>query len=170
MGKCTYDDCRRKERRARREKQGKRHHREWNALDPSCTHGGGCGSGHNGTQSGEQTNKTIQMSEETIKIIDSCDITVSTTDTKGALSLQAGLQAALVIIVTITLFGGDTEKAEKFTQDLIQTAKIKQVNHQMTYIENSRDITVVTNDTHLAANIQLLLQLLIAVALIVDIF
>lgn len=162
MEKCRCDYC-------RKEKRKKHHRKEWNALDPSCKHGGGCKFSHDDTQSAEQENKTIQVSEECIKIIDSCDVTVSTMDTKGALSLQASLQAALVIIVTIAIFGGDTDKAEKFSQDLLQTAKIKQINHQVTYIENSRGVKVQTSDTQIAVNIQLLLQLLIAVAVIVDI-
>ncbi|WP_425428000.1 spore coat protein [Alteribacillus bidgolensis] len=37
-------------------------------------------------------------------------------------------------------------------------------------MENSREVTIEKVDTQLAANIQLLLQLLIAVVIVVDIF
>ncbi|SFQ31607.1 spore coat protein [Salibacterium halotolerans] len=155
----------------RERKRDRRYHRKWNALDPSCSHGGtpSCGSGGE-TQSAEQSNKTVQASDEYIEVIDSCDVKVSTADTKGALNLQAGLQAALLITISITVFDGDTTKADNFTQELIQSSKIKQVTNQQTYIENSRDVTIETDDTQLALNIQLLLQLLLAIAVIVDIF
>ncbi|MFZ4453230.1 spore coat protein [Salibacterium aidingense] len=165
MGNCKDRD------RDRRRKRDRRDKRKWDALDPSCTHGGmsSCGTGGE-TQSAEQSSKTVQASEEYIQVVDSCDVTVSTVDTKGALNLQAALQAALVIIITITIFGGDASQADEFTQDLLQSSKIKQVTFQQTYIENSRDVTIETNDTQLALNIQLLLQLLLAVAIVVDIF
>ncbi|WP_158737424.1 spore coat protein [Alteribacillus sp. YIM 98480] len=143
--------------------------RRWDALDPSVNHED-CNSTRRRrrTQSGEQSNKTLQLSEEYIKIIDSCDVTVEMTELKAALSLQAGLQAVILILVTITI--GDSEKADRFTQELIQTAKIKQLTYQNILVENSREVTIEKVDTQLAANIQLLLQLLIAVAIVVDIF
>ncbi|WP_091584431.1 spore coat protein [Alteribacillus bidgolensis] len=52
-------------------------------------------------EEGEQSNKTVQLSEEYIKIIDSCDVTVEMTELKAALSLQAGLQTVILILVTI---------------------------------------------------------------------
>ncbi|SFE81460.1 spore coat protein [Alteribacillus iranensis] len=155
-------DDRRRDRRDRRDRD-----RKFHALDP---HSMPCGGRNDDTQHAEQSNKTVQLSDELIEVVDSCDVRIITTDTKGALNLQAGLQAALLIVVTISIFGGDVDKAEKFTQDLVQTAKVKQLNYQETYVENSRDVTIETSDRHIAINIQLLLQLLLAVAVIVDIF
>lgn len=138
----------------------------WSALDrtphPHChTHE------ENDTQAAEQVNKTLQLSEEYIFIKDSCDVTVSTTDTKAALSLQAALQAVIAIIISISI--ADSAKAEKVTQELIQTAKIKQITYQKTIIENSRNVDVTTTDTQIAVNIQVLLQLLVALIARLDI-
>ena len=114
----------------------------------------------NDTQAAEQVNKTFQLSEEHIIIKGSCDVNVSTTDTKAAVSLQAALQAIIAIIISISV--ADSAKADRITQELLQTAKIKQVTYQKTIIENSKNIDVTTTDTQIAVNIQLLLQILIA--------
>ncbi|WNF38170.1 spore coat protein [Bacillaceae bacterium IKA-2] len=137
----------------------------WSALDgkphPFCS------SKDDDTQNAEQINKTLQLSEEYIFIKDSCDVTVSTTDTKAAISLQASLQAIIAIIISISV--ADSSKAEKLTQDLLQTAKVKQVTYQKTIIENSKNVDVTTTDTQVAVNIQLLLQLLLALIVKLDI-
>jgi spore coat protein X len=138
----------------------------WSALDrkphPHCPP-----KVEDDTQAAEQVNKTLQLSEEYIFIKDSCDVTVSTTDTKAAVSLQASLQAIIAIIISISI--ADSSKAEKITQDLLQTAKIKQVTYQKTIIENSRNVDVTTTDTQVAVNIQILLQLLLALIVRLDI-
>ncbi len=138
----------------------------WSALDckphPLCPP-----KEEDDTQAAEQVNKTFQLSEEYILIKDSCDVTVSTTDTKAAVSLQASLQAIIAIIISISI--ADSSKAEKITQDLLQTAKIKQITKQKTIIENSKNVNVTTTDTQVAVNIQLLLQLLVAIIARLDI-
>ncbi|KXI72389.1 spore coat protein, partial [Bacillus cereus] len=103
-----------------------------------------------------QTDKIDQISEEYIEIVDSADVQVTTTDTKAALSIQAALQAAIVVVVSISI--ADSEKADKITQELFQKSAIKQINRQKTFIKNSRNVTVTTTDTDIAVNIQILLQ------------
>ncbi|OLO27056.1 hypothetical protein BTR23_21220 [Alkalihalophilus pseudofirmus] len=103
-------------------------------------------------------NKEIQRSEELIHVMNSCDITVSTTDTKAAVSLQASLQAVIALIINISI--ADSSKAEKITQDLLQSSKIKQQTIQKVVIDNSQGIDVTTTDTQIAANIQVLGQIL----------
>ncbi|PFW41408.1 spore coat protein, partial [Bacillus thuringiensis] len=44
-----------------------------------------------------QTDEIDQVSEEYIEIVDSADVQVTTTDTKAAISIQAALQAAIVV-------------------------------------------------------------------------
>ncbi|MDA2005362.1 spore coat protein [Bacillus cereus] len=107
-----------------------------------------------------QTDKIDQISEEYIEIVDSADVQVTTTDTKAALSIQAALQAAIVVVVSISI--ADSEKADKITQELFQKSAIKQINRQKTFIKNSRNVTVTTTDTDIAVNIQILLQILLA--------
>ncbi|MFA9556607.1 spore coat protein [Evansella sp. AB-rgal1] len=137
---------------------------KWSALDsdkhPLCF------TDDDDTQEATQSNKTLQLNEEAIFIKDSCDVTVTSTDTKAAVNIQAALQAALVILISISL--GDSSKAEKFTQELLQSSKMKQISRQKTVIENSRGVNVSTVDTQVAANIQILFQLLLAVALKLD--
>ena len=139
---------------------------KWSALDPTTDHPL-CDKKTDDTQAGTQTSKTIQLNEEYIFIKDSCDVTVTTTDTKAAVNLQAGLQAAILILISISV--GSSETAEDFTQELMQTAKVKQVTFQKTVIENSRKVEVTTTDTQIGANIQILLQLLIALAVKLEI-
>ena len=107
-----------------------------------------------------QTDEIDQVSEEYIEIVDSADVQVTTTDTKAALSIQAALQAAIVVVVSISI--ADSEKADKITQELFQKSAIKQINRQKTFIKNSRNVTVTTTDTDIAVNIQILLQILLA--------
>ncbi|MEC2764158.1 spore coat protein [Bacillus cereus] len=107
-----------------------------------------------------QTDEIDQVSEEYIEIVDSADVQVTTTDTKAALSIQAALQAAIVVVVSISI--ADSEKADKITQELFQKSSIKQINRQKTFIKNSRNVTVTTTDTDIAVNVQILLQILLA--------
>jgi spore coat protein X len=139
----------------------------WSALDTSRKHPLCLDDKKDDTQEAANKSKTLQLNEEYIFIKDSCDVTVTTTDTKAAVNLQAALQAALVILISISV--GSSQTAEEFTQELMQTAKVKQVTFQKTVIENSRNVEVSTTDTQVAANIQILLQLLIALAVKLDI-
>ncbi|MED1267006.1 spore coat protein [Bacillus mycoides] len=107
-----------------------------------------------------QKDEIDQVSEEYIEIIDSADVQVTTTDTKAALSIQAALQAAIVVVVSISI--ADSEKADKITQELFQKSSIKQINRQKLLIKNSRNVSVTTTDTDIAVNIQILLQVLLA--------
>ncbi|PER52718.1 spore coat protein [Bacillus thuringiensis] len=107
-----------------------------------------------------QTDEIDQVSEEYIEIVDSADVQVTTTDTKAAISIQAALQAAIVVVVSISI--ADSKKADKITQELFQKSSIKQINRQKTFIKNSRNVTVTTTDTDIAVNIQILLQILLA--------
>ena len=119
------------------------------------------------TQEGGQSNKEVQVSEDFMLIKDSCDVNVTTTDVQAAVNLQAALQAAIVLVVNISLAGSDD--AEDVTQELFQTSKIKQRTSQKTIVENSRDVNVTSTDVQVALNIQLLLQILVALVVTLDI-
>jgi HSP20 family protein len=108
------------------------------------------------------------LSKENIKVnIYDNSVEVTTTDTKIAVSLQAAIQAAIALVISVSI--ADSNKAEQVIQELLQSSKSVQVNHQQTYIQNSRKVRVTTTDTDLVLNIQLLLQLLIALVVSVDI-
>ncbi len=139
--------------------------RSWNALDGSCKHP----SFLDGTieQEAEQSSKTLQYSEEFITIIDSCDVAVSSTETQAAISLQVALQVAIALVLSISI--ADNSKADQIAQELFQKTSVKQINRQHTYIENSRNVNVTTTDTDLAVNIQVLLQVLVALLVRLDV-
>ncbi|WP_409290000.1 spore coat protein [Peribacillus sp. SCS-37] len=139
--------------------------RGWSALDPATDHP--MCRNEDVVQEAVQTQSEFQLSEELIFIKDSCDITVTTVDTKAAINLQAALQAAIVILIQISI--ADAAQAERVAQELLQSSKVKQITRQKTIIENSRNITVETVDTQVAVNIQILVQLLVALLVRIDI-
>jgi spore coat protein X len=133
----------------------------WSALDRSSRHPMDEFCGAEGVeQEADQINSQLQLSEELVFIKDSCDVRVTSTDVKAALSLQAALQAAIVVVISISI--ADGERAERITQELLQSSRVRQITRQKTIIENSRDVDVTTTDAQVAVNIQLLLQLLLA--------
>ena len=136
--------------------------RTWSALDSQSRHPLFCGENEENLieQNARQINSEVQISEELIFIKDSCNVDVTSTDVKAALSLQAALQAAIAVIVSISIADGD--RADRITQELLQSSRIKQITRQKTIVENSRDINIKTTDAQIALNIQLLLQLLLA--------
>ncbi|GAE24796.1 spore coat protein X [Halalkalibacter wakoensis JCM 9140] len=138
--------------------------KRWSALDPDACHPT---DNETVTQSAGQVDKTFQQSEEYIFIKDSCDVNVSSTDTKAAVSLQASLQAAIALVVSISV--ASSEQAEQITQELLQSTKTKQLTFQKTVIENSRNVDVTTTDTQIGVNIQLLLQILLALLVNIDV-
>jgi spore coat protein X len=135
----------------------------WSALDPTMCH----------PLSGDEQQKaaskstTTQFSTEQIVIRDSADVEVHTTDTQAAVALQAAIQAGISLIVNISV--ADSNTAEQITQELFQQANITQNNFQITLIENSKNVKVTTTDTDLAVSIQVLLQILVALAAELDI-
>ncbi|MDQ0217459.1 spore coat protein [Peribacillus cavernae] len=144
--------------------------RKWSALDASSNHpmSAYCGDEDNDVeQEAEQKNSEYQLSEELIYIKDSCDVEIDSTDVKAALSLQAALQAAIVVVISISIADGD--RAERITQELMQSSRITQITRQKTIVENSRNIDIRTTDAQVATNIQLLLQLLLALIVELDI-
>ena len=139
----------------------------WSALDSNSRHPLFCNNDNEIEQEAVQVNSEVQISEELIFIKDSCNVNVTSTDVKAALSLQAALQAAIAVIVSISI--ADSSRADRITQDLIQSSRIKQITRQKTIVENSRDIEITTTDAQIALNIQLLLQLLLALIVELDI-
>ena len=142
----------------------KKEESRWSALDPKACHPT---DDADVEQVAGQVDKTLQFSEEYIFIKDSCDVTVSSTDTKAAVSLQASLQAAIALVISISVASAD--QAEQITQELLQSTKTKQMNYQKTVIENSRNVQVTTTDTQIGVNIQLLLQILLALLVNLDV-
>jgi spore coat protein X len=138
--------------------------REWSALDPTMCHPL---SDDQDTQEVGLVIKNTQESLESIVIKDSCDVEVTTTDTQAAVNIQVAIQAAIALIISISI--ADSSRADQITQELLSKTKTNQVNRQQTYIENSRGVRVTTTDTDLAVNAQVSLQLLLALIARLDI-
>ncbi|WP_017754051.1 spore coat protein [Calidifontibacillus oryziterrae] len=117
-------------------------------------------------QEADQLALNEQKSFEWIIVKDSEQVTVHSTDTQVAVSLQAAIQVAIAIVITLTL--GDSQKGNAVVQDLKQFFKNKQRNTQKTVIHGSKNVEVITTDTQVAVNIQALLQILVAIVAKLD--
>lgn len=140
--------------------------KKWKALDhcdDNCK-----GNEANVSQEGEQVTSTIQESFEWIVVKDSEGVTVCTTDTQAAVSLQAAIiQVAIAVVISITI--GDSEKGSAVAQDFKQFFKSRQRNSQKTIIHGSKCVEVTTTDTQVSVNIQALLQVLVAIVAKLDV-
>lgn len=130
--------------------------KKWNALDPTECHPFDA----TVNQGQDDQLRNVQQSIESIVIKDSCDVEVSSTDTQAAVNVQVALQAAIALVISISI--ADSNKGDTITQDLNAKLQSMQVNKQQIYIENSRGVNVTTTDTDIAVNIQILLQVLVA--------
>ena len=141
----------------------------WSALNPDSRHRfASCRNDRRNTGADAELDSDIeQLSNELIVIRDSCNVTVSTTDTQVAVSLQAALQVAIAIVVNISI--ADSTRAERVTAELLERAQIRQSNRQRLIIINSCDVEVTTEDTDVAISLQLLLQILLALIVQLDI-
>lgn len=134
----------------------------WRALDHF-----NCKDDAEVTQEADQVTSITQQSFEWIVVRDSENVEVHTTDTQVALSLQAAIQVAIAVVISITV--GDNEAGKGVVQDLKQFFKSKQRNTQKTIIEGSKCVKVETTDTQLALNVQVLVQILVAIVARLDI-
>ncbi|GAB4075116.1 hypothetical protein GCM10028778_26190 [Barrientosiimonas marina] len=119
------------------------------------------------SQSASQYDFMDQESAEMIWVKESCNIRVDSTDTQIGVSLQASLQLAIAVVLNIAI--ADSGQSEAISQELFQNFDAEQVNKQKIYIYNTKDAVVTTRDTDLAINIQVMLQLLVALVAMVDI-
>ncbi|WEA47232.1 spore coat protein [Priestia aryabhattai] len=139
--------------------------RKWRALD-HCENERF--SGKDVSQEADQIAVVEQNSWEKIIIRDSESVRVQTTDTQIAATIQLALQAAIAIVVRITI--GDNDQGDRIVQEFKQVAAVtKQQNNQKTVIENSVNVNVTTIDTSVAVNLQLLLQVLLAILFTLEI-
>lgn len=118
-------------------------------------------------QGGGQFSSVEQESDELIWIKDSCNVTVQTTDTQAAVSLQVGLQLAIALVISIAI--GDSIQGQTVSQELFQQFNDEQTNKQKIYVDNSKDVNIVTTDTDLSVNIEAMLQVLLALVARLDI-
>ncbi|MDX8288451.1 spore coat protein [Metabacillus indicus] len=130
--------------------------------------GSGIGNANGVSQRARQSVQAGQRSTERISIVDSTDVNVLTIDVQAALALQAAIQAAIVLIIRLS-FADDIEQADRFSEELFQFTSIDQVNEQEILIKDSHNVNVGALDLDLVITIQLLIQVLAALALSLDI-
>lgn len=118
-------------------------------------------------QEANQLSFMDQESAELIWVKESCNIKVFTTDTQIGVSLQAALQLAIALVLNISI--ADGQQRDAVSQELMQEFSMGQRNKQKIFIYNTKDAKVTTKDTDLAINIQLMLQVLVALALLIEI-
>ncbi|MGD7010175.1 spore coat protein [Metabacillus sp. 84] len=119
------------------------------------------------SQDTEQTISLFQQTDEGIYIKDSNEITVETTDTQLALSIQAAIQAAIALVINLTI--ADSSRAEQVTQHILTSAVLQQRKKQRIIIIGSENVTVKATDTDVSISLQLLIQILLALLLQIDI-
>ncbi|MCE4092664.1 spore coat protein [Priestia megaterium] len=102
-----------------------------------------------------------QESTELIWIKDSCDIEVTTTDAQVAVQLQVAIQVALGLVISI--LSSNVANSEIIAQDLMAHANLEQTNKQKIVIVNSKDVKITTTDADVAVNLQVVVQVLIAI-------
>jgi spore coat protein X len=141
--------------------------RGWDARDRSSNHPRFFDQDEAISQEADQVSETWQSSDESIVVKDSHRVSVQTTDTQAAVNLQIALQAAIAAVISITIF--DSDQAENVTQDLFQSIQVRQANRQRILIEDSENVCVTTTDTDVSVNIQVLLQVLLALVAKLDI-
>ena len=64
----------------------------------------------------------------------------------------------------------DSDEDNSVIQELLQLSEIEQTNKQKIFIENSKDVAITTSDTDVDLNIQVLVQILVAITAIIYIF
>ncbi|KMY54238.1 spore coat protein [Bacillus sp. FJAT-27231] len=119
------------------------------------------------SQEAEQSVTTEQISYEWIIVRDSEGVDITTTDTQVAVSLQLGIQAAIAAVIKIII--GDTDQGNNIVQDIRQFTTTAQRNNQRIVVQGSKNVEVVTIDTDIAVNIQVLLQILLAIVVKLDV-
>lgn len=118
-------------------------------------------------QAADQYSAIDQESDELIFIKNSYNCSVKSTNTQAAVSLQAGLQLAIALVLRITIF--DSVESDAVAQELFQSLTTIQHNKQKIIIEDSKDVKVTTTDTDLAVNIEALLQVLLTLVAAFDV-
>lgn len=107
-----------------------------------------------------QGTDTSQGIFQVVIIKDSEAVEVTLANLQAVISLQLALQLAIALVVSVSV--ASATATERITQDLIQSVYSRQSNISTVVIEGSRNITVTEVGAEIALNIQILLQVLVA--------
>ena len=108
----------------------------------------------------------ISFKSTEIWIKNSHNIEVQLSGNQIANSLQLSLHLAITLILDMITDNTNNDGAS--IQEFIEQPSIK-TTEQIIIIDNSKDITIIVDDTDLTANLQILLQILLALLVQIDI-
>ncbi|KLV28992.1 spore coat protein [Priestia megaterium] len=130
---------------------------KWRALDhcKTGTHGAAI------DQDADAVSSIEQESFEWIIVKDSECVEVNTTDAQVAIQLQVAIQVAIAAVVAILT--SNVNEGEIVAEEMTALLGTRQRNNQKTVIEGSINVKVKTTDVDIAANIQVAVQVLIAI-------
>ncbi|NER44807.1 spore coat protein X [Bacillus megaterium NBRC 15308 = ATCC 14581] len=92
-----------------------------------------------------------QVSDSIILVKNSCDVTITATDTQTAIFLQSFIQILTILLLSIGL---DANSIRLFLQEVSQTARSLQLNRQRVIVKNSKGVNVTTSNNDTAVFIQ----------------
>lgn len=98
-----------------------------------------------------------QVSDSIILVKNSCDVTITATDTQTTIFLQSFIQILTIFLLSIGL---DANSIRLFLQEVSQTARSLQLNRQRVIVKNSKGVNVTTSNNDTAVFIQNFLQAL----------
>lgn len=118
------------------------------------------GSGTRIAESADQRSFASQSQNENLMIINSSDVAVITAQIQAAISVQVAIQFALAFVLSIVI--ADDARRKEIYEELMQLTATSQSMRQQTGIVDSHDILVVNVDLEASVQIQILLQILLA--------
>lgn len=108
-----------------------------------------------------QTEYSEQGTYVTVIVRDSAQVEILNSDFQAALSLQVTLQLALAIILSVAI--ADDAAYTRILNEIVDRIHEVQLTRRVIEIENSYNVQVQVVATELAFNLQLLLQLMLAI-------
>lgn len=115
-----------------------------------------------------QYSLTNQTQSENLIIVNSSDVAVITAQIQAAVSVQVAIQFALAFVLSIVI--ADDAQSKEIYQELMQLTATNQSMRQQTGIVDSHDILVVNVDLEASIQIQILLQILLALVVEFELF
>ena len=112
------------------------------------------------SESADQYQFSNQTQNENLWIVNSSDVLVVTAQIQAAASTQLAIQLAIALILSIVI--ADEGESKAVYEDLLQLTATNQSMRQQTGIVDSHDILVVNVDLEASIQIQILLQILLA--------
>ena len=119
-------------------------------------------------ESADQVQLTRQSQNENLWIVNSSDVLVVTAQIQAAISVQIAIQLAIALVLSIII--ADEAESKSIYEELIQLTATSQSMRQQTGIVDSHDILVINVDLEASAQIQILLQILLALVVEFELF